>query len=119
MKRYECRNGIAMLTSGFLYFFVLIVRGIFWIATGKDMPDLKDDDSIERAPSDEEIFYTAGRECPVCKRNGEDEAEEIGYHAVFEKKVFKCGKCEMIFLDSAEETIILRNQDRDDIVLIQ
>lgn len=122
MKRYDCGNVVALLMIRAVHTFMLAIRRIFIVFTEKDMFNWKDDWK-ETALTDEEVSYTAGRACPACKRNDEDEAEEIGYHAVFEKKVFRCRKCEIIFLDAAENSveknIVLGDRDKENIVSIQ
>ncbi|MDO8523338.1 MAG: hypothetical protein Q7S12_03600 [bacterium] len=101
-----------------LNFFGSALRSIIFVFTGKGANVLGWDDLKLETPSDEEIFEIARATCPLCGVSSDDEAEEIGYHSVFEKKAFECRKCGTLFLGSTEATI-LRDYDRNTIVPIQ
>src|SRR3989344_1517399 len=76
MKRYACNNIVAIITNlifGTMWFFLLAIRHVAVIFTGKDIFNWKDD------------FV-------------EDEAKEIGYHTGFNEKAFECERCGTIFL---------------------
>ncbi|KKT42058.1 MAG: hypothetical protein UW28_C0004G0030 [Parcubacteria group bacterium GW2011_GWA2_44_13] len=100
MKRYACNNIVAIITNlifGTMWFFLLAIRHVAVIFTGKDIFNWKDD-FVEDAPSDDEIFDIARRICPKCGIYAEDEAKEIGYHTGFNEKAFECERCGTIFL---------------------